>query len=1147
MSGSSAHKPLFAHARQGPAGTRPPPVNWGLIGLRLAVVACLLLCAARPPLFAWASSVPPLPLASALPAGPAAGPRVPPMSPTERATAIAAQAVRAVLRPPAFSLIRGVAIVGLAAVALELTLAAARIVAHAASLLRAEVVYLRIRLPQTTAGRGVTVGGRDPGTDLLRAIHELLPARGAPWLALTLGARPDEPADLGVAVGGGSRREREGWAAALRKVVAGQSPEALVEVAPDPLAARLAPGARVAWRVWLPSQPPAYPLRLHTDTDRTDLLGPLTAAVAPRAGTSYGEVQIVLRPHRAWDLTQGWRAQALRRLLRLKGRHEYALGPDAAALEAKLAGPVYETSVRAVVVSEGAAPRRAARAALNEIGAALGQYAARSGSRLQRLSVAASGSVRVPQARRRPWIVFAGALLALVVGVGVWLVLGLPPSQILLTNSVGMLALPLRWLLPALVTLSGLLAVEHWRVATVASRLRPVTARAPRVAPLAPLLWPLRAWRAPGVLAPVELGGLWHLPTPALARLVRWLPCRQLPAPPHALVAGAADRLVIGTARRSDGGEAPAGPTLRDLRQVLHLTAGMGAGKSRFLANLCQQLTPHGLTLIDGKGDDESGSLVATVRRLIPQADEARLVILDVLDTDWPIGLNPLAGVDLRQPGGADLAVGQVLATFARLDPTTWGKAMGMQHFAQMAALLVLEGEAQPTLAHIKQALLDERYRKRLLARCQNIEVRTFWEQTFAALADGQRVSREALLRRLDLLLATETTRYLVTQPAPTFRFETAIAERWVVLVPVPDMTLGGLAGAIGMLLFQAFIRAAFGRSGSDQDRASYPLVVDELQVLVGDGAGESADVRTAITRLRALGIPTVYAHQALAQLGDLAPLMLINAANRLILQTQEPDASVYARAYAASGLTAADISGQDPNPHQYAVLRCDGQPAGPFSIHPLAWPASVPADAPEVAGGRDWREVLPEDGDPADARVRDLVYDDLPQSAAAVAELARLSDEAWAELLARWDAIRQAQRAYILANPGCIPDRLERQRWLSRLAAATPRILAAAGYQRQRWALDPREAQQPVRPFRGQRAAESAESDRPSPVAIISGLAPAPEETPPPPVVTSLATATDLLRLRGKRRAKDDIAPGFEFDEAPRAEAADEEEKEDA
>jgi hypothetical protein len=1127
MSRSRASSTAFgAGAKQRPLGDRPPPLNWGLIGLRLLIVACALLWAARAPLLGWADSVP-LP-----PASPADSPAVPAL-PLERVATIGAQVVRTVLRPPVATAIWGVALAGLGAVALELSLAAARLVVQSLAQRRAGGLTLRIRLPLTSGPRGVSTSGRDPGGDLLRAVHELLPAQGGPWLALTLGAHPDEPAELGMFIGGGSARQRETWAAALRKVIGGIAPEALIELTPDPLAAALEPGRLVAWRTWLPAQPPAYPLRLASDSERSDLLGPLAAAVAPRVGTRYGEVQIILRPRRDWELAQGWRAGALRRLLRLKGRHERALGPDARALEAKLAGPVYDATIRAVAVGESRADRQATLAELDEIGAALGQYAARSGSRLQRLSRAGGGMVVVP--RRRRWVDAAGLVGAGLLGGLIFQLRAMPPSVPALPFG----SLP-GVLVALVVALLGLTVAQRWSGQAATSRLRQLQLRAPRLAPPPPVVWPLRAWRAPGILAPIELGGLWHLPTPALGRLVRWLPCRQLPAPPHAFVDGAAERLVVGSARRSNGQLVGVGPSLRDLRQVLHLTAGMGAGKSRFLANLCRQLLPHGLTLIDGKGDDEAGSLVATVRRLIPREDEARLVILDVLDTDWPIGLNPLAGVALQQAGGADLAVGQVLATFARLDPATWGKAMGMQHFAQMATLLVLEGEPQPTLAHIKQALLDEGYRRRLLTRAGNIEVRTFWEQTFAALAEGQRVSREALLRRLDLLLATETTRSLITQPRPSFRFEQAITERWIVLIPLPDMTLGGLAGAIGMLLFQAFIRAAFARQGSDQDRASYPLVVDELQVLIGDGVSESADVRTAITRLRALGIPTIYAHQALAQLGDLAPLMLINAANRLILQTQELDASVYARAYAAAGLTAADISGQDPNSHQYAVLRCDGQPAGPFSIQPLPWPAPLSADAPPEPAS-DWQAVLPAEPDPADERILALVYGGLPNPSIAVAELARLGDEAWAELTGRWDAIRQAQRAHILAHPGCIRDRLERQRWLSRLTAATPRIFAAAAYQRQRWALDPRETPQPLRPFREQRGAERAESDRPSPVAIISGLAPSPGETPPPPAVTALAPASDLLRARGRRRAKDDIAPGFEFEPARAADETEE------
>lgn len=1103
MSRSRSESPLFGAAPTQPPGAQPPPQNWGLIAMRLAIVVCLLLWVVREPLLAWATT---------------ASPTIAIVPPLERLQATGVQAIRRVLQPPVATGIWLIAFTGMTAVALELALAALRIIRHQLRMSRAACVALRVRLPHSLlTGRGAS--GQD-GSDLLRAIHDVLPSQGAPWLVLTISARPDEPAELGMTIGGGSTHQRATWVAALRKIIAGSAPEAFVEVVDEPLTHLLIPGRLLVWRDWLPAQPPSYPLRLLTDTARADLLGPLAAAVAPRAGTMYSTVQIILQPRRDWDLTQGWRADALRRLLRMKSRHERALAPDAQALEAKLAGPVYDTTVRAIAIGESRSDHQATLAELDEIGAALGQYAARSGSRVQRLTPVSGGTVVVPRTPRWRIDLLALLLALLVGGIVLWYRDAIP------------LPIAICTLLALAITLLILTLATHWNGRATMNRIHRVLHALPRAVPPAPLIWPVPAWRAPGILAPLELGGLWHLPTPALGRLIRWLPSRHLPAPLHAFGGDSPERLVIGMARHGDGTLAGVGPTLRDLRQVLHLTAGMGAGKSRFLANLCQQMLPDGLTLIDGKGDDAGGSLVATVRQLIPQADEARLVILDVLDTDWPIGLNPLAGVTLAQAGGADLAVGQVLATFARLDPATWGKAMGMQHFAQLATLLVLEGEPRPTLAHIKQALLDERYRRRLLVNCRNLDVRTFWEQTFAALAEGQRISREALLRRLDLLLATETTRYLITQPQPTFRFAQAIAERWIVLIPLPDMTLGGLAGAIGMLLFQAFIRAAFARQGSDQDRASYPLVVDELQVLIGESGAEPADVRTAITRLRALGIPTVYAHQALAQLGELAPLMLINAANRLILQTHEPDASVYARAYAASGLTAADIAGQEPNSHQYAVLRCDGQNAGPFSIQPLPWPEPVVADVPQESR-IDWQTILPDNPDPADARILTLVYGDLPQPDAAVAALARLSDDAWQELLVRWDAIRQAQRRAILAHPGCIPDRLERQRWLSRLTAATPRILAAAGYQRQRWALDPRETPQTLRPFRVRGANDAADSDRPTPSAVISGLAPEQGEIPPSPVVTTLAPVHDLLRARGKRRARDDIAPGFEFEPA--------------
>lgn len=514
-------------------------------------------------------------------------------------------------------------------------------------------------------------------------------------------------------------------------------------------------------------------------------------------------------------------------------------------------------------------------------------------------------------------------------------------------------------------------------------------------------------------------------------------------------------RITIGHAAQLGGVTRPVGPAVRDLRQILHLTAGMGAGKTQLLANLLQQLLPVGFTLIDGKGDDQGGSLAAFMRRLLPVADEGRLILLDVLDLHWPLALNPLARVDLQSPGGVDRALGQIRAIFGRIDPATWQRSVGMQQYLDMATLLVLHGEARPTLAQVKQALVDEGYRGRLLATVRNPEVQTFWEVTFPQLGEGQKTSRDALLRRFDMLLTAETTRYLLTQAAPSWSLLDAIEGGQIVLVPLPDMALGGMAGVIGTLVFQEFVRAAFGRPGDDQTRATYPLVVDEFQILLAQGATE--DVATALTRLRSLGIGGVYAHQLLGQLGDLEETMQINAQSRVVLQTGEPDASAYARQFAAAGITAIDISGQPPRAHQYASLLCGGQPTGLFSLRPLPWPVPEPLVASVDAATHTWQQQIPPDSpNPAyDRQIVRLAYERTTDTHLAETLTRELSGAEWQRMQQRWAAIGQYHRQLLLATPALIPDRLDRQRWLSRLLVARPLIFAEIEYRRQRPAIE--------------------------------------------------------------------------------------------
>jgi hypothetical protein len=543
------------------------------------------------------------------------------------------------------------------------------------------------------------------------------------------------------------------------------------------------------------------------------------------------------------------------------------------------------------------------------------------------------------------------------------------------------------------------------------------------------------------IISSAELATLFELPLghaePFVERRAnRWLPASDRAIRPHP------GRITIGLAEQSSGQSLPVGPTLRDLRQILHITAGMGAGKTRLLANLCQQCLPYGFTLIDGKGDDRDGSLVATVQRLIPHDDEARLVIIDPLDTDWPVPLNPLLGHDCGHPAARDMLLGHVLALFARLDPDTWNQAVGMQQLARMATLLLLDGEPAPTLGHLRAALIDDDYREHLLARCTTSVVHEFWKTVFPRLSDGQRASREALLRRIDMLLSADATR-LMLAPAPRpFQFHRAIADGWIVLVPLPDLALGTLAGAIGMLLLQGFVQSAFARAGTDQDRHDYPLIIDELQVTIA--GSDAADLNTAITRLRSFGIPGIYAHQTLSQLGDLADVMLVNAANRVIMQTNEPDASRYAHMYASYGIEARDIMMQNANQHQYAIFRNDGHSVGLLSLTPLIWPDGVTCghQMTNVDDAYSWQSVLPEDRLPIDCSILSLVYTTKVENIDVMCYVS-MDESLWSHYCARWEYIRQYQWSYIMKHPTCIPDQRIRQRWLSRLLIARPRVFA--------------------------------------------------------------------------------------------------------
>lgn len=966
-----------------------------------------------------------------------------------------------------------------------------------------------------------------------------------------------------------AREEARAAKAKLKVAVTPEEKEQAGQAAKEAAAGDRAGGAAPVWLAFCELGPrlgPEYPIRLDEGMGES-LMALLITSSQPRGEVSCLEYQVVLHPRNPQlERRAAWRIRGERRVKKLRRRDLFQVTDDTRMLEEKLTQPsLFAATIRLVAVAETS---QAARAALDPLISALQQFTTQSvRGEVQRLVPRQRGIAQI----KRP-SAFASA------GIGMLSILGATLSLAGLAVGAGgvLLLHQAVWIGYGLAVLASGLAL--WGVPRMHnSGVRMALTRAPRPDPPQRIFNPVLLWRSPALFSASELAGLWGLPPKSLTTSVEWLPCRIIPASPAVMrpkakvgdegsgIGGRAARrkgkstpraptpetlerprppywIAVGEAWRTDGSSVPVGTYLNEFRKVYHVTAGMGAGKSRLAANLIQQFISleTGFVLIDGKGDDVGG-LTMTVRKLIPRDQEHRVVIIDLLDAHWMVGLNPLMGVDLETPGAVDRVLGQVRSIFERIDPSTWSKAPGMQQFLDMAALLVLYGQEKPNLAHVSQAIVDEAYRVRLLPTCANTEVRQFWEIQFPELGDSQKSSMHALMRRFDQLLVPELTRFVTTSPT-SFDLVKAMEEQRIILVPVPHITLGGLASSVAMLVFQAVIRAAFQRAGSDQSRLDYPLIIDELQVIAAHGAEQ--DMELALSQLRAQGIPAFYLHQALVQIGDLRDLMLNNAANRLILRAQEPDASVYANQYPGSGLSPADISGQDPMEHQYAIISTKEGPQGPFSIRPLTCPAPVEADASdeEPAGPHpDWKRVQPKDMS-LDVSPDRVLLDKLllqfmalkrtPEQTTQVMEwLAAMPEDEWNAIIERWSAIRQAQRAYILRYPACIRDRLERQQWLSRLENSDGSLMMAVAYKRAR----PEVAVPP--PKAAGKGAKGAKPAPPSFAAPVERGDTAPDDAAvvQPGAFQGIGTTSfrELAQQRGSRRTSGDgLGKGFDEDE---------------
>jgi len=350
------------------------------------------------------------------------------------------------------------------------------------------------------------------------------------------------------------------------------------------------------------------------------------------------------------------------------------------------------------------------------------------------------------------------------------------------------------------------------------------------------------------------------------------------------------------------GAERPVAISVTDSLRHLHAIGPTGSGKSTLLLNLITQdvIAGRGVVLVEPKGD-----LVMDVLDRVPAHRANDVVLLDVTDDEYPVGLNLLSGAH-RAP---ELVAEQIVGVFHQLYRANWGPRTDD---ILRAALLTLAPVKGMTLAEVPLLLTDAGFRRRLVGCLDDpVGLGPFFAW-YEALSDGERAQAIGpVMNKLRAFLMRRRLRNVLGQAEPKLDLADALRERRIVLVPLSKGLLGEDAAAlVGSLVVARVWQAVMGRAAVPADRRPMTFMyIDEFQ----DYLNLATNVGDVLAQARGLGLGLTLAHQHLGQLPhDLQEAVLANARSRVIFQTAATDAARLARELMPY-LGAADLQGLDP------------------------------------------------------------------------------------------------------------------------------------------------------------------------------------------------------------------------------------------
>jgi hypothetical protein len=453
--------------------------------------------------------------------------------------------------------------------------------------------------------------------------------------------------------------------------------------------------------------------------------------------------------------------------------------------------------------------------------------------------------------------------------------------------------------------------------------------------------WARDVARSSHRLSVADLAALWHLPQahdlvdiPYLERARA-----RTALAPRVLTTGQGWR--IGTSSHA-GHHVPVFVPPECLRHNLLAVASTGKGKSTLFQHLAQALClaragmdealRPGLAFIEPHGD-----VARALCGLLPPHERDNVVLVDLADGDYPVGINPLDMVGRDRDKAVD--------TLITLSEHLWAASYGsrtenvleysLKTLADANERLIQHDpyqgpDRQYTLLDVVPLLRLPGFRHAVLEQVRDGLLLDWWQHYYEPMdAHQQREITSSVITKLSKFASSRVARRILGQPRSTVDLREVVRHGKLLLVSTASGVVGAdLSELIGIVLLGLFEAALAEQAAVPfEQRRRYLVLIDEFQVY------RNANYQGMLAELRKYGGSFALATQSLAYLDrldrTLRATVLANIAHLFAFHMAGEDARLL---HELDGIGEDDITSLDDF-QCYVKLSLGGQRLPVFSL----------------------------------------------------------------------------------------------------------------------------------------------------------------------------------------------------------------------